>query len=45
MKIKKIDQASDETKKTAKSRYSIGLKVKTHIKAGPGEGGVHDIVP
>lgn len=35
MTIKNIEQATDETKKTARSNYSSGLKVKTHIKAGP----------
>jgi hypothetical protein len=50
MKIEKIQQANDEIKKTARSNYSSGLKVKTHIKAGPtdptgGDGGVHDVRP
>lgn len=45
MKIKKIEQVKEEGKKAAKSKYLSGLKVKTHIKAGPGPGGggINDI--
>lgn len=45
MTIKKIEQLDDESKR-AKFKTSSGLKVKTHIKAGPGTvptGGVNDV--
>ena len=43
MKIKKIEQLNDESKR-ARPRISSGLKVKTHVKAGPA-GGINDIHP
>jgi len=48
MKIKKIKQLNDESQ-GIKSRTLSGLKVKTHVKAGPaggpagGTGGTNDI--
>ena len=45
MKIEKIERLNNESKR-ANSRTLSGLKMKTHVKAGPGgipTGGINDI--